>query len=193
MGSLSKNVPHPHDNFLLSACQFTASSQGNGKFTEFVCLHKVDSIFQKSPKFYLVTHYLTYSPKFFFANSLFCPFAKVFHHQSFPLYSILYACSKLAFLYVLVQVFIRHVISQQVDDLLNSLQDEISFTADQILTEETRDSLRQYSSAGLQSIDYLGYTNQINATTSNLDVNGVITSMQMVHMEFDAANQVNVV
>ena len=96
-------------------------------------------------------------------------------------------------MYVLVQVFIRHVISQQVDDLLNSLQDEISFTADQILTEETRDSLRQYSSAGLQSIDYLGYTNQINATTSNLDVNGVITSMQMVHMEFDAANQVNIV
>ena len=88
---------------------------------------------------------------------------------------------------------IIHVIWQQVDDLLNRLQDEISFTTDQILTEETHDSLRQYSSAGLQSIDYLGYISQINATTSNLDVNDVITSMQMVHMEFDAANQVNTV
>ena len=65
MGSLSKKVPYPHDNFLLSACQFMASSQGNGKFMEFICLHGADSIFQKSPKFYLLTHYFTYSPKFF--------------------------------------------------------------------------------------------------------------------------------
>ena len=89
MGSLSKKVTYICDNFLLSACQFTASSQGNGKFMEFVCLHGADSISQKLPKFYLLTHYFTYSPKFF-ANSLFCPFPKIFHHQSFPLYGTIY-------------------------------------------------------------------------------------------------------
>ena len=81
MGSPSKKVPYLRDNFLFSACQFTASSQGNGKFTEFVRLHGADSISQKSPKFYLLTHY-------FFAYPFFSPFAKVFHHQSFPLYGI---------------------------------------------------------------------------------------------------------
>ena len=80
MGSLSEKVPYPCDNFLLSACQFTASSQGNGKFMECIRLHGADSISQKSPKIYLLTHYFTYLPKFFFANLLFCPFAKVFHY-----------------------------------------------------------------------------------------------------------------
>ena len=78
MGSLSKKVPYPRDNFLLSACQFMASSQGKGKFTDFVCLHGANSISQKSPKFYLLKHYVfhlfakvflpircfTHSPKF---------------------------------------------------------------------------------------------------------------------------------
>ena len=31
-------VPYLRDNFLLSVCQFTASSQGNGKFARFVQL-----------------------------------------------------------------------------------------------------------------------------------------------------------
>ena len=48
MGSLSKKVPYPHDKFLLSACQFMASSQGNGKFMEFVRLHGADFISHKS-------------------------------------------------------------------------------------------------------------------------------------------------
>ena len=51
MGLLSKNIPYLCDNFLLSAYQFTASSQGNGKFTEFIRLHGAshgaDSISQK--------------------------------------------------------------------------------------------------------------------------------------------------
>ena len=65
MGSLSKKVPYLRDNFLLSACQFTASSQSNGIFTELVRLHGADSVSQKPPKFYLLTHYFPYSPKFF--------------------------------------------------------------------------------------------------------------------------------
>ena len=44
MGSLSKRVPYTHDNFQLSACQCMASSQGNGKFMEFVRLYGADSI-----------------------------------------------------------------------------------------------------------------------------------------------------
>ena len=75
--------------------------------------------------------------------------------------------------------------SQQIpnlDDLFNRLHNEISFTPDQILTEETRDSLTQYSNAGLQSIDYVGYINQINTAISNLDVDGLITTMQTVRV-----------
>ena len=86
MGSLSKKVWYPRDNFLLSACQLTASSQGNnGKFTEFVCLHGANSISQKSPVLPADTLFHLFT-KVFFTNLLFCPFAKVFHHQSFPLY-----------------------------------------------------------------------------------------------------------
>ena len=81
MGSLSKKVPYPRDNFLLSACQFMASSHGNGKFAEFICLHGADSISQKLPKFYLLTHFFTCSPKFFLPICCFCPFAKVFHYM----------------------------------------------------------------------------------------------------------------
>ena len=57
-----------------------ASSKGNGKFTEFVCLHGANSISQKSTKFYLLTHYFTYSPKYF------CQFIVLPICQSFPLY-----------------------------------------------------------------------------------------------------------
>ena len=45
MSLLSKEVPYPRDNLLLSACQFTASSQGNGKFTEFIRLHGADYVY----------------------------------------------------------------------------------------------------------------------------------------------------
>ena len=86
MGSLSKKVPYPRDNFLLSACQFMASSQGNGKFMEFVRLHGADRL------------YLLEITKVLPADTLFHLFAKVFfhqfvvlpicHHQSFPLYGI---------------------------------------------------------------------------------------------------------
>ena len=33
-----QKVPYPGDNFLLSACQFMASNQGNGKFSLFACM-----------------------------------------------------------------------------------------------------------------------------------------------------------
>ena len=44
MGSLSKKVPYPHDNVLLSACKFMASSRCNGKFSEFVRFRGADSL-----------------------------------------------------------------------------------------------------------------------------------------------------
>ena len=62
---------------------------------------------------------------------------------------------------------------------------------DHILTEETRNSLTQYSNAGLLSIDYLGYIDQINMAISNLDVDGLITTMLMVRTAFVAAYQVS--
>ena len=62
-----------------------ASSQGNSKFTEFFRLHGADSIPQKLPKLYQLTHHFTYSPKFFLpicclAHSPKFSITKVFHY-----------------------------------------------------------------------------------------------------------------
>ena len=85
MGLLSKKVPYLYDNFLLSACQFTASSQGNGKFTELVCLHRADSISQEIAKvlpvdtlFHLFAKVLL--PILCFAHSPMLSTTKVFHY-----------------------------------------------------------------------------------------------------------------
>ena len=80
MGSLSKKVPYLCDKFLLSACQFTASSKDNGKFTEFIRLHGADSISQKLPKVLPADILFHLFAKVVFTNSLFCPFTKVFHY-----------------------------------------------------------------------------------------------------------------
>ena len=74
MGLLNKKVPYLHDNFLLSACQFTANSQGNGKFMEFVCLHgylleitkilPAEALFHLFVKVFLPTHCFVHWPKF---------------------------------------------------------------------------------------------------------------------------------
>ena len=57
----------------------------NGKFTEFIYLHETNSISQKLLKFYLSTHYFTYSPKFFLPIHCFAYFPKfsntnIFHY-----------------------------------------------------------------------------------------------------------------
>ena len=78
MGLLSKKVPYPHDNFLLSACKFTAGSQGNSKFMELVCLHGADSISQKLPKFYTQFTYLV------IRQSCICQFVVLPIRLSFP-------------------------------------------------------------------------------------------------------------
>ena len=80
MGSLSKKVPYPYDNFLLSKCQFMASSQGNGKFTEFVHLHGAELYLPEIAKVLPADTLFHLFAKVFFANSLFCLFAKVFHY-----------------------------------------------------------------------------------------------------------------
>ena len=78
MGSLSKKVPYPCDNFVLSACQFIASSKGNGKFMELVCLHGADYLSEIAKVLPADTLFHLFVKVF--ANSLFCPFAKVFHY-----------------------------------------------------------------------------------------------------------------
>ena len=87
MGSLSKKVPYLHDNFLLSASQFTASSQGNGKFTEFVRLHGADylpevaKVLPADIRFHIFTK--VFLPIRFFAHSLKFSSTKVFHYTVF--------------------------------------------------------------------------------------------------------------
>ena len=96
MASLSKKVQYPCDNFLLGTCQFMASSQHNGKFTEFVRLHEADSSLARQTTRLELTLYIPEITKILPDCTLFNLFAKVFFYQfivlpirqSFPLYSI---------------------------------------------------------------------------------------------------------
>ena len=105
---LSKKVPYPCDKFLLSACQFAASSQSNGKFMEFICLHgadylpqiakvlPADTLFHLFAKVFPPIRCFVYSPKFFSAT-------EVFHYNyGIQLYMTLNGCKYLSHRYNIV-------------------------------------------------------------------------------------------
>ena len=76
MGSLSKKVPYPRDNLRL-AVKVTVNLRSS-----FACMEPTLSTRNRQTKFYLLTHYFTYSPKFFHQ------FVVLPIRQSFPLYGI---------------------------------------------------------------------------------------------------------
>ena len=70
------------------------------------------------------------------------------------------------------------------------LEESVEFSADQILTQQTRDSLTSFSNAGLQSIDYVQYINLITSQVSTLGVGSTISSMKTLQNEFIRLSQV---
>ena len=70
------------------------------------------------------------------------------------------------------------------DQLFVDLEESIEFSADQILTQETRDSLTSFSNAGLESIDYAQYMTQITSNISTLAVDRTISTLEEVQNGF---------
>jgi len=75
--------------------------------------------------------------------------------------------------------------------LFVDLEESIKFNLDQILTQETRDSLKSFANAGLQSIDYAAYIDQITSQITTLAVNSTIETLQTVQNRFIGFSQVN--
>jgi len=75
--------------------------------------------------------------------------------------------------------------------LFVDLEESIEFNLDQILTQETRDSLKSFANAGLQSIDYTAYIDQITSQITTLAVNSTIETLQTVQNRFIGFSQVN--
>ncbi|XP_065919120.1 prominin-1-A-like isoform X2 [Dysidea avara] len=75
------------------------------------------------------------------------------------------------------------------DQLFTDLEESVEFNLDQILTQETRDSLNSFSDAGLQSIDYATYINQITSQISTLAVDNTISTLETVQNGFIGFSQ----
>lgn len=77
------------------------------------------------------------------------------------------------------------------DGLFEDLEDQVQFDRNQILSNDTIESLRNYTNAGLQNINYTGYISQINSIISTLNVNVVISELEVISDLFEAANEVS--
>ena len=79
------------------------------------------------------------------------------------------------------------------DELFEDLENAVVFDRDQILTNDTINSLRDYSNAGLQGINYTEYITQTRSIISTLNVSQVITELETVRLVFVAANDVSTI
>ena len=83
---------------------------------------------------------------------------------------------------------------QQIPDLqglFDDLQDEINFNLDQILSQDTRDSLSSFADAGLNTLDYLTYVDQIRSQLSTVNVSKAIGDMETVRLRFSEVMEVS--
>ena len=76
-------------------------------------------------------------------------------------------------------------------DLFDDLQDEVNFNLDQILSQDTRDSLNSFANAGLNTLDYLTYVDQITSQLSTMNVSKAISDMETVKYQFYLNKQVS--
>jgi len=76
------------------------------------------------------------------------------------------------------------------DQLFADLEESVEFSADQILTQGTRDSLTSFANAGLESIDYALFINLIASQVSTLSVDSTISALETVQNEFIRLSQV---
>ena len=77
------------------------------------------------------------------------------------------------------------------DSLFEDLEDQVQFDRNQILSDDTIESLQNYTDAGLEDIDYTGYINQINSIISTLNVNQVISQLEVISEAFGVAGEVS--
>lgn len=77
------------------------------------------------------------------------------------------------------------------DELFEDLENEVEFNQDQILTQETTNSLRDYANAGLQGIDYNSYIVQTRMTISNLSVDTLLDALRIARDSFAVATEVS--
>lgn len=77
------------------------------------------------------------------------------------------------------------------EGLFEDLEDRIDFDIDQVLSNETRDSLEDFANAGLEGIDYTTYINQIRAQITTLAVDTTISTLESVEDNLRMANQVS--
>jgi len=75
-------------------------------------------------------------------------------------------------------------------DLFDDLQDQIKFNLDQILSKDTRNSLNSFANAGLHTLDFLSYVDQISSELSTFDVSKAINDMETVLSQFSAIRKV---
>ena len=82
---------------------------------------------------------------------------------------------------------------QQIPDLgqlFDSLQTDVSFNLDQVLTQETRDSLTSFANSGLNTIDYTMYISQITSQISTLAIDSTVSLLEMLVSTFRTILQV---
>lgn len=79
------------------------------------------------------------------------------------------------------------------DELFEDLENAVKFDRDQILTNDTIESLQNYSNAGLQGINYTEYITQTRSIISTLNVSQVISELQAVRLAFVAAGDVSTI
>ena len=75
--------------------------------------------------------------------------------------------------------------------MFEELEQQVQFSRDQILTQDTTDSLQQYANAGLQGINYTQYISQTRSIISTLDVGALINTLEMIRDQFNAISVSN--
>lgn len=77
------------------------------------------------------------------------------------------------------------------DGLFEDLEEAVEFDRDQILSQETIDSLEAYANAGLQNINYTEYIIQTRSIISTLNVDEVISDLQNISALFTGIGEVS--
>ena len=65
---------------------------------------------------------------------------------------------------------------------------DISFELNQVLTQETRNGLNDFATAGLQTLDYATYITQITSQISTLAVDSTISTLEGIRDNVEIAS-----
>lgn len=77
------------------------------------------------------------------------------------------------------------------NELFQDLENSVAFNRDQILTQDTIDSLQDYADAGLQGINYTAYIEQTRGIISTLNATELIRTLETIRNAFTLAGEVS--